>query len=73
MTDIVAPGDFGKDLSGFPPPQRLFNLMVRQLWFSSEPDAARNGSRSPLAGSGAYQIALKLCQSAKNGQHEATV
>ncbi len=73
MADIVRPGDFPGRLAGVASLQGLALLVGGELRLAAHPHAAGLGEPAALAGADADQLALKLGQAAKDGEHQAAV
>ncbi len=55
------------------PPDSLAHLVGGQFRLAPHCHATRSGAVPALAGAGADQCPLELCQPAKHGQHQASV
>ena len=73
VAHVVRPRYVCKHFSGLPPGNRFFSLMDCQFWFTTQNDSPGLRPLAPLAGSGPDELALKLGETAQNGQHQATM
>jgi hypothetical protein len=71
--DIVAASNRPDRFATVAPLDRLMLLARGELGLSAETLAVRLGAGPAFAGADANKLPLELCQSAQNGEHQATV